>query len=39
MNDEWKKDVQLTPNKLNKHAFYNFIESIIDDEYQLPLPF
>jgi hypothetical protein len=39
MNDEWKKDVQLTPNKLNKHTFYNFIESIIDDEYQLPLPF
>jgi hypothetical protein len=36
MKDQWKKTVHLAPNKLNKHAFYNFIESVIDDEYPLP---
>ena len=36
MKDMWKKDVYLAPNHLNKSAFYNFIESVIDDEYGLP---
>ena len=36
MKDQWKKTVHLTPKQLNKSAFYNFIESIIDDEYPLP---
>jgi hypothetical protein len=36
MKDQWKKDVQLAPNHLNKSAFYNLIESVIDDEYGLP---
>ena len=36
MKDQWKKTVHIAPNHLNKSAFYNFIESIIDDEYPLP---
>jgi len=36
MNDAWKKTVHLAPNHLNKSAFYNLIESVIDDEYPLP---
>ena len=36
MKDQWKKEFQLAPNHLNKSAFYNFIESVIDDEYPLP---
>ncbi len=36
MKDQWKKDVYLAPNHLNKSAFYIFIESVIDDEYPLP---
>jgi hypothetical protein len=36
MKDLWKKTVHLAPNHLNKSAFYNFIESVIDDEYPLP---
>ena len=36
MKDKWKKDVCLAPNHLNKSAFYNLIESVIDDEYPLP---
>jgi hypothetical protein len=36
MKDKWKKTVHLAPNHLNKSAFYNLIESVIDDEYGLP---
>jgi len=36
MKDQWKKDVQLATNHFNKSGFYNFIESVIDDEYGLP---
>ena len=36
MNDAWKKTVHLAPNHFNKSAFYNLIESVIDDEYPLP---
>jgi hypothetical protein len=36
MKDQWKKDVHLAPNHLNKSAFYNWVESVIDDEYGLP---
>ena len=36
MKDLWKKTVHLAPNHLNKNAFYNLIESVIDDEYGLP---
>jgi predicted RNase H-related nuclease YkuK (DUF458 family) len=36
MKDQWKKTVHLAPNHLNKSAFYNLIESVIDDEYGLP---
>jgi hypothetical protein len=36
MKDQWKKTVHLAPNHLNKTNFYNFIESVIDDEYPLP---
>jgi GH43 family beta-xylosidase len=36
MKDLWKKTVHIAPNHLNKSAFYNFIESVIDDEYGLP---
>ena len=36
MKDMWKKDVYLAPNHIAKTQFYNFIESVIDDEYGLP---
>jgi hypothetical protein len=36
MKDLWKKTVHLAPNHLNKSNFYNFVESVIDDEYPLP---
>jgi hypothetical protein len=36
MKDQWKKTVHLAPNHLNKSAFYNWVESVIDDEYGLP---
>jgi hypothetical protein len=36
MKGLWRKDVQLATNHLNKSNFYNFIESVIDDEYPLP---
>jgi GH43 family beta-xylosidase len=36
MKDQWKKTVHLAPNHLNKSNFYNFVESVIDDEYPLP---
>jgi len=36
MKDQWKKTVHIAPNHLNKSAFYNLVESVIDDEYPLP---
>ena len=36
MKGQWMKTVHLAPNHLNKSAFYNFVESVIDDEYPLP---
>jgi len=36
MKDKWKKTIHLAPNHFNKSAFYNLIESVIDDEYGLP---
>ncbi len=36
MNDMWKRTVHLDITHLGKSKFYNFIESVIDDEYPLP---
>ena len=36
VSDKWRRTVQLAKNHLNKSAFYNWVESVIDDEYGLP---
>ena len=36
MKDMWKRTVHLAPTHLNKSNFYNWVESIIDEEYGLP---
>jgi hypothetical protein len=36
VSDKWRRTVQLAKNHLSKSSFYNWIESIIDDEYGLP---
>ena len=36
VSDKWRRTVQLAKNNLNKSAFYNWVESVIDDEYPLP---
>ena len=36
VSDKWRRTVNLAKNHLNKSAFYNWVESVIDDEYGLP---
>ena len=36
VSDAWRRTVQLAKNHLNKSSFYNWVESVIDDEYPLP---
>ena len=36
VSDKWRRTVQLAKNHLSKSSFYNWIESVIDDEYPLP---
>jgi hypothetical protein len=36
VSDKWRRTVQLARNHLSKSSFYNWVESIIDDEYGLP---
>jgi hypothetical protein len=36
MNDKWRRTIQLAKNQLSKSSFYNWVESVIDDEYPLP---
>ena len=36
VSDKWRRTVQLAKNHLSKSSFYNWVESIIDDEYGLP---
>jgi len=36
MNDKWKKTFHLAPKFLSKSNFYNWVESVIDEEYPLP---
>ena len=36
VSDKWRRTVQLAKNHLSKSSFYNWVESIIDDEYPLP---
>jgi hypothetical protein len=32
----WRRTLNLTKPQLNKSAFYNWVESVIDDEYGFP---
>ena len=36
VSDKWRRTVNLAKTSLNKSAFYNWVESVIDDEYPLP---
>jgi hypothetical protein len=36
VSDKWRRTLNLTKPQLNKNAFYNWVESVIDDEYGLP---
>ena len=36
VGDKWRRTLNLTKPQLNKSAFYNWVESVIDDEYPLP---
>ena len=36
VSDTWRRTVQLAKNHLSKSSFYNWVESVIDDEYPLP---
>ena len=36
VSDKWRRTVNLAKTSLNKSAFYNWVESVIDDEYGLP---
>ena len=36
VSDKWRRTVNLEKRSLNKSAFYNWVESVIDDEYPLP---
>ena len=36
VSDKWRRTVQLARNHLSKSSFYNWVESVIDDEYGLP---
>jgi hypothetical protein len=36
VSDKWRRTVQLAKNQLSKSSFYNWVESVIDDEYPLP---
>ena len=36
VSDKWRRTVNLAKSGLNKSAFYNWVESVIDDEYGLP---
>jgi hypothetical protein len=36
VGDRWRRTLNLTKPQLNKNAFYNWVESVIDDEYGLP---
>jgi len=36
VSDKWRRTPNLTKPQLNKSAFYNWVESVIDDEYGLP---
>jgi hypothetical protein len=36
VGDRWRRTVNLEKRSLNKSAFYNWVESVIDDEYPLP---
>ena len=36
VSDKWRRTLNLTKPQLNKSAFYNWVESVIDDEYGLP---
>ena len=36
VSDKWRRTVQLAKNHLSKSSFYNWVESVIDDEYGLP---
>ena len=36
VSDKWRRTVQLAKNHLSKSSFYNWVESVIDDEYPLP---
>ena len=36
VSDKWRRTVNLAKSHLNKSAFYNWVESVIDDEYGLP---
>ena len=36
VGDKWRRTVNLEKRSLNKSAFYNWVESVIDDEYGLP---
>ena len=36
VSDKWRRTVNLAKNHLSKSSFYNWVESVIDDEYGLP---
>jgi hypothetical protein len=36
VGDRWRRTVNLEKRSLNKSPFYNWVESVIDDEYGLP---
>ena len=36
VSDKWRRTVQLAKNHLSKSSFYNWVESVIYDEYGLP---
>ena len=36
VSDKWRRTVNLAKTGLNKSTFYNWVESVIDDEYGLP---
>ena len=36
VSDKWRRTVSLAKTGLNKSTFYNWVESVIDDEYGLP---
>jgi len=36
VSDKWRRTLNLTKPQLHKSAFYNWVESVIDDEYPLP---